>query len=330
MTISEKIIAVRTQLNLSQEGFAKLLGISRQAVSRWEKDEASPDVKRLMLICETVGCTLDEFVSDDFEYGIDAEQKKLREQAEAERAEAERQENLRRIANVKCTGIVCFEIAAVFSVIAGLAILFVDIFRWYIAGAFGFKYIEPDILATYFPTLFMIITCCLACGFSPLFIYGIKKGKNMPLLAAAALAVVNIMAIITGLTLVAYLYPLSSVTFAGLKIMAFISIFFAVTIAIFDCACAMYILDSAQKTPYEPLPARTDEKYFFLAYILGGFVGFVGTPIFWAAGFIVHNGIKRRTPAFADKFVRSLVIGAFAEIIVVGLFFILFYIVKAF
>lgn len=330
MTISEKIIAVRTQLNLSQEGFAKLLGISRQAVSRWEKDEASPDVKRLMLICGAIGCTLDEFVSDDFDFTQDAAEKGRREKAEAERVEAERRENLRRIANVKCTGIVCFKISAVFSVIAGLAILFVDIFRWYIAGAFGFKYIEPDILATFFPTLFMIITCCLVCGFSPLFIYGIKNGKNMPLVAAIALATVNIMAIISGLTLVAYLYPLSSVTFAGLKIMAFISIFFALTIGVFDCACVLYILDSAKKTPYEPLPPTDNEKYIFLAYIIGGFVGFVGTPIFWSAGLIVHSGIRKRTPVFADKFVRSLVIGAIAEVVAIGLFFILRYIIKAF
>ena len=45
MTLGEKIQALRTDIGLSQEDLAERLGVSRQAVSKWELDKTVPDVK---------------------------------------------------------------------------------------------------------------------------------------------------------------------------------------------------------------------------------------------------------------------------------------------
>ena len=44
MRFEEKIVELRKQKNLSQEELAEQLGVSRQAVSRWELGQTLPDI----------------------------------------------------------------------------------------------------------------------------------------------------------------------------------------------------------------------------------------------------------------------------------------------
>ena len=48
MTLGERIQYFRKRAGLSQEGLAERLGVSRQAVSKWETDEALPDAERII------------------------------------------------------------------------------------------------------------------------------------------------------------------------------------------------------------------------------------------------------------------------------------------
>lgn len=48
MTFSEKLIRLRKREGLSQEALAETLGVSRQAVSRWEQGTALPDGAKLL------------------------------------------------------------------------------------------------------------------------------------------------------------------------------------------------------------------------------------------------------------------------------------------
>ena len=50
----DKIAAIAAKKGLSQEAVAKELGISRQAVSKWETDLAQPDLDNLKKICDAV------------------------------------------------------------------------------------------------------------------------------------------------------------------------------------------------------------------------------------------------------------------------------------
>ena len=55
MKLNEKIAYYRRQGKLSQEELAARVGVSRQAVSKWELGEASPDIGRLMALAQAFG-----------------------------------------------------------------------------------------------------------------------------------------------------------------------------------------------------------------------------------------------------------------------------------
>ncbi len=61
-TISQKIIELRKAAGLTQEQLGEKLGISGQAVSKWERDEAMPDILILPDLCDALGTTLDSLL----------------------------------------------------------------------------------------------------------------------------------------------------------------------------------------------------------------------------------------------------------------------------
>ncbi len=62
MTLGQRIQAGRTALELSQEGLGEKLGVSRQAVSKWEADGAVPDTDKLIALAKLFGMTLNELL----------------------------------------------------------------------------------------------------------------------------------------------------------------------------------------------------------------------------------------------------------------------------
>ena len=56
-TISQKIIELRKAAGLTQEQLGEKLGISGQAVSKWERDESMPDILILPDLCDALGTT---------------------------------------------------------------------------------------------------------------------------------------------------------------------------------------------------------------------------------------------------------------------------------
>ena len=64
MTIetANRLYELRKQKGLSQEELAEKLGVSRQAVSKWERSEASPDTDNLIALAKIYDLTLDELI----------------------------------------------------------------------------------------------------------------------------------------------------------------------------------------------------------------------------------------------------------------------------
>ena len=64
MTIetANRLYELRKKNNLSQEELAEKLGVSRQAVSKWERSEASPDTDNLIALAKIYGLSLDELI----------------------------------------------------------------------------------------------------------------------------------------------------------------------------------------------------------------------------------------------------------------------------
>ena len=50
MTLGQRISIYRKKLGISQETLGERLGVSRQAVSKWETDAASPDMENLLAL----------------------------------------------------------------------------------------------------------------------------------------------------------------------------------------------------------------------------------------------------------------------------------------
>ena len=67
MLLNEKISIIRKMNNLTQEEFAEELGVSRQAISKWENGSSVPDVQMLLRIADYYNLTLDQLVRDEFD-----------------------------------------------------------------------------------------------------------------------------------------------------------------------------------------------------------------------------------------------------------------------
>lgn len=60
--IAQRLAVRRKQAGLSQEALAEQLGVSRQAVSKWERSESSPDTDNLIALAQLYGVSLDELL----------------------------------------------------------------------------------------------------------------------------------------------------------------------------------------------------------------------------------------------------------------------------
>lgn len=59
MTLGERIAYYRKKAGYSQEGLAERLGVSRQAISKWETGEATPDAERIIVLAAALGISTD-------------------------------------------------------------------------------------------------------------------------------------------------------------------------------------------------------------------------------------------------------------------------------
>lgn len=73
--LSEKIYTLRRKNGLSQEQLAEIIGVSRQAISKWEGGLSVPDSEKLIAISEYFNVTLDYLLKEDANYVQKTEQK---------------------------------------------------------------------------------------------------------------------------------------------------------------------------------------------------------------------------------------------------------------
>ena len=88
--IADRLVKLRKKYGYSQEELAEKLGLSRQAVSKWERAEASPDTDNLICLAKLYGVSLDELLATDEDIDtIVEEQVKGEEKADDEAPEQE-------------------------------------------------------------------------------------------------------------------------------------------------------------------------------------------------------------------------------------------------
>lgn len=64
-TLGQRIAALRTAKNIRQNELAERLGVSSQAVSKWENDISCPDISILPALAAELGVTVDELLSGE-------------------------------------------------------------------------------------------------------------------------------------------------------------------------------------------------------------------------------------------------------------------------
>lgn len=65
MTLGDKISTLRKESKYTQEQLADILGVSRQAVSKWESDIAYPETDKLIKMGKLFGCSMDYLLNDE-------------------------------------------------------------------------------------------------------------------------------------------------------------------------------------------------------------------------------------------------------------------------
>ena len=65
MSLGTNISYLRKQKKITQEQFAEKMNVTRQTVSRWESDEITPELSKLVSMSELFACKLDALIKDE-------------------------------------------------------------------------------------------------------------------------------------------------------------------------------------------------------------------------------------------------------------------------
>ena len=71
MTIGQKIVVLRSAARISQEQLAEILGVSRQSVSKWEMDQALPQIDKVIQLADYFSVSTDELLRDKVNLGAE-------------------------------------------------------------------------------------------------------------------------------------------------------------------------------------------------------------------------------------------------------------------
>lgn len=90
MKFNEKIVRLRKIKGITQDEFANAVGVSRQAVYKWESGQSYPEVAKLLEIKMLFNISIDDLLDDNFEIAMPEKKKRKRlPKPEAKKVEQE-------------------------------------------------------------------------------------------------------------------------------------------------------------------------------------------------------------------------------------------------
>ena len=89
MTFKEKLVILRKSKGLTQDDFASAVGVSRQAVYKWESGQSYPEVPKLLEIKLLFTVSIDELLDDNYDIPLPEKKKRKRAPKAEPKAEAE-------------------------------------------------------------------------------------------------------------------------------------------------------------------------------------------------------------------------------------------------
>ena len=78
MTFKEKIVKLRKLKGLTQDDFASAVGVSRQAVYKWESGQSYPEVAKLLEIKKLFDISIDDLLDESYEVVLPEKKKRKR------------------------------------------------------------------------------------------------------------------------------------------------------------------------------------------------------------------------------------------------------------
>ena len=78
MTFKEKLVILRKSKNLTQDEFASAVGVTRQAVYKWESGQSYPEVPKLLEMKQLFSISIDELLDDNHDIPVPEKKKRKR------------------------------------------------------------------------------------------------------------------------------------------------------------------------------------------------------------------------------------------------------------
>ena len=89
MLFKEKLVILRKSRGLTQDEFASAVGVSRQAVYKWECGQSYPEVPKLLEMKLLLGISIDELLDDSFDIPVPEKKKRRRKISKEDKAQIE-------------------------------------------------------------------------------------------------------------------------------------------------------------------------------------------------------------------------------------------------
>ena len=77
MTFNEKLVKLRKLRGITQDEFASAVGVSRQAVYKWESGQSYPEVSKLIEIKNLFNISIDDLLDENYEVILPEKKKRL-------------------------------------------------------------------------------------------------------------------------------------------------------------------------------------------------------------------------------------------------------------
>ncbi len=84
MTLGEKLIQLRKEHNMTQADLGEKLNMTAQAISKWERNQAEPDILTLKRIATIFNISIDELLNEEQEFVVAEEKEKYPEKAKSD------------------------------------------------------------------------------------------------------------------------------------------------------------------------------------------------------------------------------------------------------
>lgn len=158
MILGEKIAQLRRKNGWSQEELADKMGVSRQAVSKWESNQTTPDLERILRLSSLFGVTIDYLLKDDAA-------------PEIPRAEAEEETQIRLISLADAADYLTLRERASVQIALGTFLCFLSIIPLLLLGAAAEQFQQSEALAALIGLVSLFLLAAIAvvifmrCGF---------------------------------------------------------------------------------------------------------------------------------------------------------------------